>query len=565
MGESTIRMLLTADERKAVEAIRRIAEAQAKLITGSKKVGDATGESASRFDEAFGGSALRTLATFATGVKSIELAYAAVKNVLVEVRRLQDEAENKARAAGPGFGRLGQLADTDAERKELDDAVFRLREHGLQMQAAQDVVFELKTAEMLDAVDIVKRASVTAQPQAMASALAVWRTAWGKAATPDPSRTMGQAVLAAKYMPSTSAEQFLQSTAPLAAIARELGMTPESLAAMSSIAGQPVGYDLGATVMRRLLFTAKEEGIKLKPGENAVDFVKRITDILNTRTPKQILDYMAAGGSQYADIMASVRDYQKPGENLNEAEIVERLKRTGHAETIERIRTTPLSMKETKEFFGRERAELGYLFLKKGLYEPEPTMDLRERLALLSGEAPTPALEARIAREEAGWAGMMRRREAATGAREVAQYRSGITEWATRASTAQEQVRTRAETELGSAGGAIQATAGNIMRFFVGSKAYARFQEANLAGKSTFGQLNALLGDDPNATWSWNPRVSYFDDVPFFGGFPNPNHKARGGPPEPTALDQVSDVLREIADNTRPRENPAVEPPKADR
>jgi len=254
---------MDADEAKLFRKMALIERKQKKLASGLSGV-------AKQSNKAFGSKAVSDLKNYAAGFVGVGAAVGVVTAGLRDMRRLQDEAAQRAIQSEGGLANLIQLADNKPQLGSLVSKSKDLFRNGVgtTLGEASGVVFSLESAGLLRDAGLFKELAgrkIVNDAGSFAKSVATLITSIGAEEAGSVRDVVSKAFAASKASPS-SVESLLQSAARAGVSARLLGVSDEELLAATALAAKATGSaEQGGTQINALLQSLlKQKGAPFK-------------------------------------------------------------------------------------------------------------------------------------------------------------------------------------------------------------------------------------------------------------------------------------------------------------
>lgn len=278
---------MSGDEAKLWRSFQKIAQQQANLESGFKRVGQAgrqagseagrAGDEAAKAgkkgSDAFGAGAVSQLQAYAAGFLSLTAVIGGTTKALTDMAEANKKAGEVTRGAAPGFSGLAQLAALDAfpgqKLNRLTGYAKDLYKAGgaADLNEAANTIFQLESAGATGERDFFAKAYQLTDTAALAEAGGKIRAAMGEKEAGSFQQILSKGLAAAGPLPGVSASSIVQATTRGASWGKLLGLSDEEVMAATSVVGQATeSVEMGGTQVSSLLKTlvAKGYGERMK-------------------------------------------------------------------------------------------------------------------------------------------------------------------------------------------------------------------------------------------------------------------------------------------------------------
>jgi len=319
MADPTLKIVGDSDKAQAamVAMEKRIDALQHKLkmtSQASRKMGK---DGASGFQ-----SAAHWLGSYTAGFASLSAAVAAANRVLMENKRIRDEAAQRGKDAVPGLSKLTQIASSPEHHLQLIADAERMQARGIgkSLNEAADFIFAMESANVrgADRETIAGLAAnqVIGDAAEFTGVLKSLQVAIGKMETGSLTDIASKAFAASGHAAAT-VEQLLDAASKGGTGAATLGMRDEEVLAATAILSNASSAPEAATQVKALLQSLQNQG-----GFKGSDFQGTLQNIAGKGMTDQKLNKFF-GSSQatsgFRVLMGNMEDYQRALSDIDTA------------------------------------------------------------------------------------------------------------------------------------------------------------------------------------------------------------------------------------------------------
>lgn len=258
-----ITVIMDSDEHRLLQGMRRLADQQAKLEGGFKRVDQSR-------QGAFGEAAGREISAFVTQLGASLVSLNAIKSALDDLIQKRREAAEFVKSAERGFGSLAELAMGDTgELAKLHQASrdVYLKGGASSLDAAARLVYQLKSADAMSELPLFTRLFDTFGPdtEQLVGAATTMRTGFGREEAGSFRQLIAKAQVAGAPV-RASAAGILDAAAQNAQLGGMLGFTDEEILAATTALTRTAGSTGEGGTQLQALLKALIENNAVAPG-----------------------------------------------------------------------------------------------------------------------------------------------------------------------------------------------------------------------------------------------------------------------------------------------------------